>query len=78
MVDIYHYMGLIFVDLRTHAHCVLYNQAYFAGLIFMVRQLSVKTAKIGPLKNFPLYGSLVHVCSNDMGKSLILGKPELN
>ena len=56
MVNVYYFMGLIFVDGCTHAHYVLYNQAYFMGLIFTVCRLSVKTAKIGPLENFPLYG----------------------
>ena len=32
---------------------------YFAGLIFVVCQSTAKTAKIGPLENFPLYGILV-------------------
>ena len=37
MVDLNHFVGLIFVDARTHAHYVLYNRAYFTGLIFAVR-----------------------------------------
>ena len=53
MVDLYHFVGLNFTDVCTHAHCIQYNQAYFAVLI---RQSSVKTAKIRPLENFPLYG----------------------
>ena len=32
------------------------RKLYFAGLIFVVCQLTAKTAKIGPLENFPLYG----------------------
>ena len=48
--DLYHFMGLTFAD---HAHYILYNCAYFMGLIFTVSQSSTK---IGPLKNFPLYG----------------------
>ena len=32
------------------------QELYFAGLIFMVCQSTAKTAKIGPLENFPLYG----------------------
>ena len=58
MVDLYNFVGLIFADECTHTHCVLYNQAYFVGLIFVVKQTSAKTAKIGPLKNFLLYGIL--------------------
>ena len=54
--QIYHFRGLIFSDVRTHSHYVLYNRTYFAGLIFMVRRSSVKTVKIGPLESFPLYG----------------------
>ena len=50
----YCFMGLIFVDVGTHTHFVLYNWAYFVGLIFTVRRSS---AKIGPLENFPLYGN---------------------
>ena len=32
------------------------RELYFAGLIFVVCQSTAKTAKIGPLENFPLYG----------------------
>ena len=41
--------------MRTHSHYVPYNQTYFAGLIFTVRQSSAKTTKIRPHNNFPLY-----------------------
>ena len=34
MVDLYHFTGLIFADVRTHTHYVLYNRAYFAGFNF--------------------------------------------
>ena len=50
IVHLYHFTGLIFVDTHTHTHYVLYNQAYFVGLIFTVRRLSAKTVKIGPLE----------------------------
>ena len=50
MVDLYHFAGLIFVDTHIHNHYVLYYQTYFAGLFFAVRQSSVKTVKVGPLK----------------------------
>ena len=50
------FAGLIFSDVRTHSHYVPYNQTYFTGLIFVVRQSAAKTAKIGPLENFSLYG----------------------
>ena len=59
MVDLYQITGLIFVGTRTYVHYVLYNRTYFTGQIFVVRQSSEKTVKIGPLKNFPLYGMLV-------------------
>ena len=49
-VHLYHFMGLIFVDAHAHARYVLYNRAYFVGLIFTVRRLSAKTVKIGPLE----------------------------
>ena len=35
------------------------RELYFAGLIFMVCQSTAKSAKIGPLKNFTLYGRWV-------------------
>ena len=54
------FRGLIFMDARTHAHYTLYNRAYFAGLIFADSSLSVKTAKIKPYENFPLYGIIHH------------------
>ena len=48
MVNLYHFVGLIFVDTHTHTHyVVLYDQAYFTRLIFMVRQSSTK---LDPLK----------------------------
>ena len=62
IVDLYHFTGLIFADVHTHAHHVLYNEAYFAGLIFAVRRSSVKNAKIGPLENFPLYSRSAWHC----------------
>ena len=34
IVDLYLLTGLFLADMCTHAHYVLYNQAYFAGLIF--------------------------------------------
>ena len=36
------------------------RELYFAGLIFVVCQSTAKTAKIGPLENFPLYGNRIH------------------
>ena len=36
MVDLYHFMGLIFIDMCTHTHYVLYNRVYFTGLICTV------------------------------------------
>ena len=57
MVDQYYFTGLYFVDAFTHAHYVLYNQAYLAVLNFVVRQSSAKTVKIRSLEYFLLYGS---------------------
>ena len=38
MVNLHYIMGLIFVDVHTHAQYVeLHNQVYFVGLIFVVR-----------------------------------------
>ena len=41
------------------------RELYFAVLIFVVCQLTVKTAKIRPLENFPLYGIHVHIYTNN-------------
>ena len=50
------FVGLIFVDARTHSHYVLYNslRAYFT---FTIRS----SAKIGPHENFPLYSIYLHL-----------------
>ena len=53
MINLYHFVGLIFVDMHSPSHCVLYNRAYFTGLIFAVRQLSAKTVKIWTPQKFP-------------------------
>ena len=58
MASLQSFRGLIFADVRHHAHYTLYNRTYFAGLIFADSRLSAKTAKIGSLENFPLYSSL--------------------
>ena len=55
MVDLYYFTGLIFTHNSTYTHYVLYNRAFFVGLVLVVRQSSMK---IGPLENFPLYGIL--------------------
>ena len=55
MVDLYHFVGLIFADTHTHAHYVPYNQTYFTILIFAVRHSSTKTVKIGLHGNLSLY-----------------------
>ena len=39
---------------------------YFVGLIFVVPQLTVKTAKIGSNENFWLYGMPI-ICENTVG-----------
>ena len=63
MANLQNFRGLIFADVRHHAHYTLYNRTYFTGLIFADSRLSAKTAKIGPLENFPLYGSLLWVAT---------------
>ena len=64
---LYHFTGLIFVDAHDHAHhIILYNCAYFVGLMFMVSRSSVKTAKIGPLENFSLYGPASIIQNRDV------------
>ena len=50
MVDLYYFAGLIFADAHPCAHYVLYNQAYFVGLIFVVRRSSSKLRKLDPSK----------------------------
>ena len=55
------FVDLIFADASTRAHYVLYIQAFFVDLIFAVRRSSAKTARIGPLKNFPLYSRRIIV-----------------
>ena len=45
-----------FTDARYCIIVYIHKRAYFVGLIFAVCESTVKTAKIGPLKNFPLYG----------------------
>ena len=50
MVDPYYFAGLNFVNVSTRTHYVLYNRAFFAGLIFAVRRSFMKTTKIGPLQ----------------------------
>ena len=36
MANVYHIMGLIFVDARIHAHYAPYDQVYLAGLILQL------------------------------------------
>ena len=54
--DLLTFRCLIFVNASNHTITCMYIQAYFVGLIFAVEQLTAKTAKIGPLENFLLYG----------------------
>ena len=65
MVNLY---CLIFTDVRTHAHYVLDNRAYFTGLIFKVRQSSAKMAKVGPLEKFPTV--YIALANKDMNHAL--------
>ena len=50
MVDLYYFAALIFADADPCAHYVLYYQAYFVGLIFVVRRSSSKLRKLDPSK----------------------------
>ena len=44
----------IFVDARNHARTCMYKHAYFT-----VHRSSMKTTKIEPLENFPLYDNSI-------------------
>ena len=55
MSDLVTFGSSIFMDAHDWAITSMYEHAYFAGLTFAVHELTVK---IGPLKNFPLYGTL--------------------
>ena len=59
IVDLYYFVGSIFAEMFTYIHYILCNRVYFASIIFVVRQSSARTAKIGPIENFPLYGTYV-------------------
>ena len=54
MVYVYHFRG--YGHSHPYVH-VSYNQAYFTDSNFAVGRPSMKTVKIRPLENFPLYGS---------------------
>ena len=75
MVDLYYFVGLNFVDKSTNVNArhVLYNQVFFAGLIFAVRQSSVKTTKIGLLENLPLYGIYINLEKSYTSAGLYIG-----
>ena len=55
MVDLDYFTGLIFTDVSINSYplCTV-QSSFFVDLIFVVRGSSVKTAKNGPLENFPL------------------------
>ena len=55
MGDLVTFCGSISADVHDYAITSMYKCAYFAGLIFTVHESTMKTAKIGPLENFPLY-----------------------
>ena len=73
IVDLYYFVGLNCVDKSTNAHYVLYNQVFFAGLIFAVRQSSMKTTKIGLLENLPLYGIYINLEKSYTSAGLYIG-----
>ena len=64
MGNLYHFVGLIFTEAHLHTYYALYNQAYFAGLIFVVSRLSVKITKIGPWKNSLCMVYIMCACMN--------------
>ena len=49
--------------MHDHAHCTVYDRAYFVGLIFMVSQLFVK---IGPLENFHCMVARTPACTQQL------------
>ena len=51
------FRGSTFVDAHNRTNTAMYKCAHFVGLILTVHESTVKTAKIGPLENFPLYSS---------------------
>ena len=50
MDDLVTFHGSLFTDAHYRAVTSMYKRAYFAGLIFVVHESTVKTTKIGPLK----------------------------
>ncbi len=46
-----------FTDVHDHTHLYTVQPCLFHVSIFVDSSLSAKTAKIGPLENFPLYGT---------------------
>jgi hypothetical protein len=70
MASLQSFSDLIFTDASDHAHYALYNCTYFTCLIFAVSRLSAKTAKIGPHKNFSLYGSTLAASARSTMRAL--------
>ena len=48
-----YFVGLIFVDVSTHARYALYNQAYFAGVSFVVGGIICKNCENWTPQKFP-------------------------
>ena len=65
---LYHFPGLIFVDVCTYVQCVLYKWAYLAGLIFSGDIIHENCENWTPLKFPAIFIALVHICC----KSLVL------
>ena len=59
MGDLVTFRGSIFADAHYRAITSTYKCAYFMGLIFAVHESTIKTTKLGPLENFPLYGIVI-------------------
>ena len=59
--DLITFHGSIFADAHNCAITAMYKRAYFVDLIFAVHISTMKTTKIGPLENFPLYSSYLYL-----------------
>ena len=72
------FCGFIFKDKHTAHICSLIS-FHFMGLISMDWQVTDKTLKIGPLENFPLYGTHMYVpftCAGYTTHKFFANQPE--
>ena len=56
--DLLTFYGSNFTDAHNCANTHIMQTCLFVGLIFVVRESTMKSAKIGPLKNYPLYSTI--------------------